>query len=146
MKMAETLGRRNDLAKIHIAKKTLGLSEGDYRTLLGRTAGVGSAADLDADGRRRVLQQLRRLGFTARAIKPTVTDGQRRYIRWLWLDLHEGGIIRDPGIDAMNHYIRRMTGIDSVYRLDRQQAITVIETLKRWQARVHRTAVKQSVK
>jgi len=50
--------RRAELAKIHIAKAEKGLSEDDYRLMLKNVAGVDSAADLDARGRRAVLDHL----------------------------------------------------------------------------------------
>lgn len=55
--------RRADLAKIHIAKKDLGLSDSDYRTMLRSVAGVESSAHLDAAGRKKVLQHLVKCGF-----------------------------------------------------------------------------------
>ncbi|MEM7399290.1 MAG: regulatory protein GemA [Pseudomonadota bacterium] len=56
--------RRNaELAKIHIAKKQLGLSDADYRALLMSIANVDSAADLDAAGRAHLLDHFQDLGF-----------------------------------------------------------------------------------
>ena len=55
--------RRADLAKIHIAKKDLGLSDSDYRTMLRSVAGVESSSHLDANGRKTVLQHLEKCGF-----------------------------------------------------------------------------------
>jgi phage gp16-like protein len=57
--------RRGDLAKIHIAKKQLGLDEQTYRAMLQEVAGVDSAGDLDAQGRSDVLAHLRQCGFKA---------------------------------------------------------------------------------
>lgn len=61
--------RQADLAKIHLAKKQLGLDEETYRDMLGEVAGARSARDLDAAGRRKVLQHLERCGFRLR-IRP----------------------------------------------------------------------------
>lgn len=55
--------RRRDLAKIHIAKKQLGLNDETYREMLRNIDGVSSAADLDQRGRSKVLGHLRKLGF-----------------------------------------------------------------------------------
>lgn len=55
--------RRKDLAKIHIAKKVLGISDTAYREMLKNIAGVASAADLDGRGRSKVLGHLRSCGF-----------------------------------------------------------------------------------
>lgn len=56
-------GRRRDLAKIHIAKKQLGLDDQTYREMLHNVAGVESAADLDRRGRSKLLGHLRNIGF-----------------------------------------------------------------------------------
>ena len=61
--------RQRDLAKIHIAKKQLGLDEDTYRTMLQQVAGVGSAADLDAGMRLRVLDHLHKAGFKSKLRK-----------------------------------------------------------------------------
>jgi phage gp16-like protein len=50
--------RRAELAKIHIAKTDRNMTEEDYRCMLHVVAGVDSAADLDAKGRRMVLDHL----------------------------------------------------------------------------------------
>lgn len=62
--MTPTTDRRNaDLAKIHIAKKQLGLDDEAYRAMLWTVARVKSSADLDEYGRKRVLEHMRRGGF-----------------------------------------------------------------------------------
>ena len=55
--------RQRDLAKIHIAKKQLGLDDDTYRAMLQRITGKVSAGDLDAGERRRVMAHLNRAGF-----------------------------------------------------------------------------------
>lgn len=50
--------RRAELARIHIAKAEKGMSDDEYRYMLNTVAGVTSAADLDARGRRAVLDHL----------------------------------------------------------------------------------------
>lgn len=57
------MSRAASLAKIHIARKDLGLDEETYRALLREVAGVDSAADLTPTGLARVLDHLRRLGW-----------------------------------------------------------------------------------
>lgn len=65
--------RNSDIAKIHVAKKALGLTDADYRALLHKHGGADSSAQLSHDGRMRVLQELQRLGF-----KPTATAKTRK--------------------------------------------------------------------
>ena len=54
---------RANTAKIHIARQQLGLTDEDYRALLGRVAGVTSSKQLTERTCSRVLQELERLGF-----------------------------------------------------------------------------------
>jgi phage gp16-like protein len=61
--------RRKQLAAIHAARRDLGLDEHGYRLMLREVAGVQSAKDLDADGRRKVLDHLRRVGWDKRPRK-----------------------------------------------------------------------------
>lgn len=51
------------LAKIHIAKKQLGLDDETYRAMLLQHGGVNSSKDLTAEGAARVLAHLERSGF-----------------------------------------------------------------------------------
>lgn len=57
--------RRRDLAMIHIGKKQVGLSDPDYRQMISSIGGADSesAGDLDAKGRRAVIDHLKSLGF-----------------------------------------------------------------------------------
>lgn len=65
--------RHADLAKIHMAKKALGMSQDDYETMLLAQAGVDSASMLDHTGRLKVLAHLQRLGW-----KPKASSVNRR--------------------------------------------------------------------
>ncbi len=55
--------RRNDLAKIHIAKKDLGLDDETYREMLLNVAGVTSSAQLDEEGRKKILRHFEQHGY-----------------------------------------------------------------------------------
>ncbi len=59
--------RSKDLARIHLAKKDLGLDDDAYRAMLWTVARVRSAADLDAAGRRKVIEHLRSRGHRGAA-------------------------------------------------------------------------------
>lgn len=82
--------RKADLAKIHIGWKQLGMSEDEYRDLVFGMFGKRSAADLDAAGRKRLLERFRTLGFkgkgqrAAQAHKPLAQDKAsiERKIAW----------------------------------------------------------------
>lgn len=70
--------RNADLAKIHLAKKQLALSDEDYRAMLWTVARVKSSAELDAHGRKRVLEHLKSRGFKPRRPRPGLDAPARR--------------------------------------------------------------------
>jgi len=128
--------RGAELAKIHIAKKDLNLSDEIYRDILYQAAGVASAADLDQRGRVAVLDRFRELGW-GNSGKPKNTraladDPQSKKIRALWIELHAAGKVRDSSEKALASYVKRMTGVAALQWLNGKQARTVIETLKKW--------------
>lgn len=69
MSTTAEIRRRKQLAAIHAARRDLGLDEDGYRLMLREVAGVQSAKDLDADGRRKVLDHLRSVGWEKRPRK-----------------------------------------------------------------------------
>lgn len=58
--------RNRELAAIHAAKRDLRLDDEAYRAMLWSVARVRSAADLDAGGRRRVLDHLKAVGWKSK--------------------------------------------------------------------------------
>jgi phage gp16-like protein len=55
--------RRNDLARIHMAKAALGLDDDAYRAALRAAAGVESSSQLDFTGRQRVIAHFIKCGW-----------------------------------------------------------------------------------
>lgn len=132
---AKTL-RAGDLAKIHLAKKALGLTDDDYRALLARVGKVQTAADLDIAGRARVLREFERLGWRAQPTgkpKPKLCrEPQAKKIRALWLALAAAGVVRNPDESALLAYVRRQEKVDRLEWLSVRAASAVIEALKKW--------------
>lgn len=128
--------RSSDLAKIHMAKKALGMTDDDYRALLARVGKVGSAADLDIAGRARVLREFERLGWRAQPTgkpKPKLCgEPQAKKIRALWLALYGAGVVRNPDESALLAYVRRQGQVDRLEWLSVRAASAVIEALKKW--------------
>lgn len=58
--------RKSLLAKIHVAKKQLGLTDDEYRAMLDGNFGVDSAAHLDEQGLQRMIFVLQSYGFAPR--------------------------------------------------------------------------------
>jgi phage gp16-like protein len=55
--------RKNDLARIHMAKAALGLDDDTYRAALRAAAGVESSSQLDFAGRQRVIAHFIKCGW-----------------------------------------------------------------------------------
>lgn len=58
------------MAKIHIAATQLGMDEDTYREMLWNIAGVRTARDLDAAGRREVIKHLKACGWRPKRKTP----------------------------------------------------------------------------
>lgn len=132
--------RRRELAMIHIAKKQLGMAEESYRAILWTIARVESAGDLDWAGRKQLLEHLKKCGFKARPPKraggrEVEESPQAKMIVALWLELHNAGVVKDPSDRALNRWVKRMTGVDSLRWLKPQQMNSVVEALKKWSDR-----------
>lgn len=88
------MNRRNQqLSKIHIAKKDLGLDEDTYRALLQRIAGKGSAKDLTPLDAAKVLQELERLGWKSKPgrAKPKPAVDRAKLVGKIEAQLAEAG-------------------------------------------------------
>lgn len=134
--------RRAELAAIHVAKKQLRLDDDTYRALLVGLTGLDSSAKMNTYQRRLVIEHLRKKGFEKRpgaGAGPSkfvyLSDAQLRMVRGLWIDLARAGAVRDSSELALNHFVKRMTGIETLSWLTPEAANKVIEALKSWSAR-----------
>jgi phage gp16-like protein len=132
--------RGAELAKIHIARKDLGLDEDIYRDII-REASQGkteSAGDLDWTGRRAVLNRFRELGWKdkpsvkAKSGRRLANDPQSRMLRGLWIELHKAGKVSDPSEAALCKFIKRMTGKDALQWLSDRDVTVVKKALTDW--------------
>jgi phage gp16-like protein len=124
------------LGKIHIAKKQLGIEDDDYRAMIANlTEGKTSCKDCNERELGIIMDALVGLGFKSPKVKlspksshpPTQADK----IRAMWIDLYQSGIVRNRGDDALQHFVKRLTGVDRVEWLDHSQAVAVITALSK---------------
>lgn len=132
------------LAKVHIARKELGLDEDTYRDVLEAATGKRSAAALDDRDLVKVIEH-----FKARGWKPTVVAGGKqgaaasgrsprradhpvaRKARALWISLHQLGAVENPSEQALEAFAKRQLGVDRLQWADQSQGFKLIEALKR---------------
>lgn len=89
---------QRELAKIHIAKKALGMDDDAYREMLKNIGGASSSKDLSPLGRAKVLDHLTRLaGGKTYPGRPHTTD-QRALIKKIEALLADGGKSWDYGL------------------------------------------------
>ncbi len=133
---------RADLAKIHIAKKELGLDDDAYRDVLWSLFEKDSAKYLTDRQAADLISHFKSLGW-----KPKYKDGRRRppaesrqsrKIWALWMELHRRGIVKSSTPAALGAFVKRITGIHSMQWLTPAQANQVIEALKAWQKRTEK--------
>jgi len=123
--------RKRELGHIHQGRAALQWSDDDYRFHLRNLTGKGSSAELDAAGRREVLDHMATLGYVPKAAKFQPFD-QAAKIKWLWKKIGEHKGLRDPSPAALLSFITRTTGsgYSDVKFVPTQDASKVIEALK----------------
>ncbi len=125
------------MAKIHIAKKDLGLDDDTYREVLRRKTGRTSAAGMTEVQAQGVIAEMRRLGWKP-AAKQTLpgfaipADPQSRKILALWISLHKAGVVRNGSDQALLKFVKRVAGRDRLEWCSSREKNQVIEALKDW--------------
>lgn len=124
----------NAIAAIHVARKQLGLDEDAARDLYQRETGKRSLREMSPAEQNRIVEALRRAGFT-RAEKPLQGRFAKK-LQALWLDAWHLGLIADRRDSALIAFVKRQTGIDHPrFVLDAGDAAKAIEALKSWMTR-----------
>lgn len=139
--------RANKLKQlIQIAKKDLQLDDGTYRQILETQTGKISTKKMTITQLDAVLKHLKSKGFKVKSTKAgklkQADDPQSKKIRSLWLQLHDAGAVRNPSELALAKYVKRQTGVSALQFLNTDTASQVIESLKKWLARVQKSDTK----
>ena len=125
-----------DLAKIHIAKKELGLTDEAYRDVLRNLFQKESAKDLSPRQAAQLLRHFGTLGWRPRQQKlpgPALAgDPMLRKIRALWLELAKAGVVRDASEQALLTFVKKQVKVDRLQGATTEQKSQIIEALKDW--------------
>jgi phage gp16-like protein len=120
---------RTDLAKIHIAKKALGLDDVTYRGILWDRYHRESAAELSNHQAADLIELFHEKGWRPASFR------QRGLIYALWHQLESGGAVHHPGASALAAFVEHATGKHDLRQLTVREAGRVIEMLKKWRER-----------
>lgn len=133
---------RGALAKIHIAKKDLGLDDETYRAMLARLTGKTSSRDCSDAQLGLVLDEMKAKGwkpaFKVVARNPgaptrrgaLASSPMARKARAMWISLHQLGVVRDPSEAALESFGRRQLGVEKLQWADQSHGNRLIEALK----------------
>ena len=144
--------RKRELALIHLAKATLGLSRDDYEHVLRAVTGQASAADLDAAGREKLLKHFKSKGFVVKAKAGAaralgIREPQIKKLQAMWYALSDAGAVDRPAsIEACNRAVETwgkeqlathaLGPLDALRFATGAQLDKLIESMKRWGQRV----------
>jgi phage gp16-like protein len=126
------------IAKVHIAKKQLNMTDEDYRVMLQSLTGQDSTKYMTMWELEKVVEHMISLGFKPKKTigdRPQAHDRQSKKIRALWMDLGKAGLVRDLSETALSAFVKRQTGVEALQWLSSEQACNVIEALKKWLGR-----------
>ncbi len=131
------MATKAQLAKIHIAKKQLGLKDEEYSAIL-NAYDVTSSKDLTITQAEDLIEKLKKLGFKPAGKnsgkyselkgrdKYYATPKQLRTIEWLW---HKNSRSKTP--EGLRKFIERATGKSHITFLEKEDASKVIIALKK---------------
>lgn len=134
-----TADKRPLIAKIHIAKAEMGWDDETYRTILLRVTGKDSSAKCRYSQLNDLLTEFKDLGWKGGAKKKTYRKASSPGIKKIyaqWGELQRLGEVQSTDKTALDAFVKKHTGVDSVQWLDFKAASKIIEILKKWIERV----------
>lgn len=129
--------RRALTAKVHLAKKALGLSEDDYRATLLRLTGHSSSTDCSEAQLVKLIDHFKSSGFvptaspkSAKTRRQPADHPSARKARALWISLYHLGSIDNPSEAALEAFARRQLKVAALQWADQAQCYKLVEALK----------------
>lgn len=120
----------NQLARIHIGRKALGLDEDTYRALLLRLTGKSSSKEMSVAERLRVLSEMQRLGAFQKP-KRLLTPQQKACLA-KWYKLRRLGAVKSTDKSSFNAYIRKRFSKNNLADLSDGETNKLFNMLEAW--------------
>ncbi|MDF7776896.1 regulatory protein GemA [Sphingomonas sp. AOB5] len=128
--------RRSLIAKIHVAKKEIGLIDSDYRQILINVAKVSSSNLASNDKLVAVIEHFKSRGWKEAAPKgkrgkgtPASFPGALK-ARAMWISLHQLGVIDDSSDAALDAFACRQLGCTRFQWAKQAEIYKLVEALK----------------
>ena len=120
------------LAKVHIAKAQLGLDDEQYRDIVRRVTGKESASQCRYSQLVDLINEFKMLGWKTKAKKAfrKAPSDPVKKIYALWGKLQKLGAVQSTDKTALDAFVKKYTGIDSVQWIAPEQQSRIIEILK----------------
>jgi hypothetical protein len=150
--------RKAELAKIHIAKKQLGLDDEAYELMVWEVSRdfrpdfpVTSSGDMTSAERKALLQKMQSMGAHSgppKGEKPMFGDSNEPHVRKLFACAEQ--LIRDGAIAPsdparwLRKFVKRLTGVEDPRWLTPLDCNKVIEALKAWHRRLDARAAQKA--
>ena len=123
--------RRSLIAKVHVAKKEMGLVDDDYRQMLIDVTGRASSADCTVAELRDMVEAMKRKGFAPKKAGPKAADSPfASKARALWISLYHLGAIENPSEQALEAFARRQLGCMKMQWANQAEGYKLVEALK----------------
>lgn len=128
--------RKALLARIHVLKKELALSDDSYRDVLERLYRTRTAATLEPAQLQGVIAEFDRLGAGRKAARRPLADSPMAWrARALWRSLHQLDEIDTDSEEALAAFVKRQCGKLDLRFCSAPDMSKVIEALKDWAGR-----------
>ena len=121
---------RSQLARVHIAKRDLNLSDSMYRDLLNLCFGKRSAKNLSAEEVDALLLHFQGLGWgnASPARPPLASPAQLSKIQAVWM---HGPGVRIKTIAALKHFLQHHFHISSIREIKASQVSPILGAIRR---------------
>lgn len=135
------INRVKSIQLIHIAKSQMGMDTDTYRQMLLSITGKTSTSEMNPGQLNKVLAAMKAKGFVVkpsrkeRTMRLLADSPQVKKLCALWLEMYHQGKVRDNSEAALQAWVKRETGVDSLKWLEPGMASLCIEKLKKWQKR-----------
>ena len=122
--------RRLMIAKIHVAKKEMALSDEDYRAVLLQATGRVSSADCSLGELRAMLDVMKSKGFRPKKAERVADHPVANKARALWISLYHLGAIDNPSEQALEAFARRQLKVARLQWANQALCYKLVEALK----------------